>query len=87
MLTYFDSSERIMECDHKADRATFFVTDHRESSIHAKPTTQSHSLIARIALLLPSQVQEKGDRIMQLQEYIFHVQHREAKTYAPRSPC
>jgi len=39
-----------MECDHKADRAAFFVTDHTESSISAKPTTQSHGLIACIIL-------------------------------------
>lgn len=76
-----------MECDHKADHAAFFVTDHTESSITIKPATQSPSLIASITFLLPSQVQEKEERIMCLQEYFFHVQHQEARTYAPSSPC
>lgn len=45
VLRYFDSSKRIMECDHKADRATFFVTDHTElcpcKTNHTIPQPQS----------------------------------------------
>lgn len=67
-----------MEHEHKADCDSFFDTDHREApSLQTNPPA---SLTAARTLLFSSQVQEKEDRIRQLQKYIFHVQHREAKT-------
>lgn len=63
--------------DHKADQDPFFDTDHREA-----PSLQTNApalLTAARTLLFSSQIQGKEDRIRQLQKYIFHVQHREAK--------